>query len=129
MTSCTAQEDLTRKAYEAAGLDPIHTGYVESHGTGTKAGDPVEALAIATVFSKSRSAADPLYVSSVKTNIGHLESASGIAGFIKSVLILERGFIPPHLNFKTPHLGIPLEKWNLKVGNYGIGMNETNLLT
>ena len=115
MTSRKAQEKLAQKAYAAAGLDPIDTGYVEAHGTGTKAGDPIEAHAIAEIFARSRSATTPLYLSSVKTNIGHLESASGIAGFIKSVLVLERGLIPPHLNFRESHQEIALDKWNIKV--------------
>lgn len=117
MPSGDAQEGIIRKAYEQAGLDPIDTGYVEAHGTGTAAGDPVEARAIAATLGKSRPVMKPLYVGSIKTNIGHLESASGIAGFIKAVLVLEKGYIPPHLNYDKPRDDFSLDKWNIKVRN------------
>ena len=117
MPSGDAQERIIRKAYEQAGLDPIDTGYVEAHGSGTAAGDPVEARAIAATLGKSRPVMKPLYVGSIKTNIGHLESASGIAGFIKAVLVLEKGYIPPNLNYDKPRDDLSLDKWNVKVKN------------
>ncbi|KAF1952403.1 hypothetical protein CC80DRAFT_572627 [Byssothecium circinans] len=94
--SPAAQIDLIRKTYERAGLDFATTRYVEAHGTGTPVGDPIEAKAIGEVFRAHRDPAHPLYVGSVKSNIGHLEGASGLAGILKTVLILERGAIPPN---------------------------------
>ncbi|EHA21280.1 hypothetical protein ASPNIDRAFT_118598 [Aspergillus niger ATCC 1015] len=93
-----AQVRLIRDTYQKAGLDMGVTRYFEAHGTGTPIGDPIEARAIGTAFRSYRSEQAPLYVGSVKSNIGHLEGASGIAGFIKAVLVLEKGFIPPNSN-------------------------------
>lgn len=110
-----AQASLMRSTYQSAGLDPIETGYVEAHGTGTAAGDPVEAEAIASVFAMKRAADNPVYVGSVKTNIGHLEAASGLAAMVKTIFALEEGVIPPNINFEKPNKDIPLEEWKLKV--------------
>ncbi|KAL8834918.1 MAG: hypothetical protein Q9176_007212 [Flavoplaca citrina] len=113
--SCEAQEMLIRSVYKAAGLRPDDTDYVEAHGTGTSAGDPVEAEAIARVFTQNRPLDEPLIVGSVKTNIGHLEAASGLAAVVKTIFALEEGAIPPNMNFETPNKNIPLEEWKLKV--------------
>ena len=110
-----AQADLMRSVYQSAGLDPLDTSYVEAHGTGTAAGDPVEAQAIASVFAEKREIDNPLYVGSVKTNIGHLEAASGLAAIVKTVFALEEGVIPPNTNFEKPNKDIPLEEWKIKV--------------
>lgn len=83
--SATAQEAMLRTAYRRAGVDPSQVGYVEAHGTGTPVGDPIEANALGRVFSEGRSSDEFCLMGSVKTNIGHLESASGIAGLIKGV--------------------------------------------
>ena len=90
-----AQATLMKKAYQSAGLDPIATGYVEAYGTGIVAGDPVEAEAIASVFTVNRAIESPVHVGSVKTNIGHLEAASGLAALVKTISALEEGMIPP----------------------------------
>jgi acyl transferase domain-containing protein len=113
--SQAAQEQLMRLCYEQANLDPGETAYVEAHGTGTKAGDPVEAGAIHEVFCKDRDRPQPLYLGSVKSNIGHLETASGFAAIIKVALALEKGLIPPSINFEEPNVNIPLAQWDLKV--------------
>ena len=110
-----AQENLIREAYQAAGLDPSITRYFEAHGTGTPTGDPKEAKAIATAFSGLRARDDPLYVGSVKTNIGHLEGTSGIASLIKTLLILEKGVITPNIWFERANPKILEEDWNIKV--------------
>lgn len=116
MPSLQAQVDLIRRTYAKAGLDPFETNYVEAHGTGTVAGDSVEAGGITEVFGMGRpSEAGPLFLGSVKTNIGHLENASGIAGLIKTILVLENGIIPPNLNFQTQKEGLSLNEWNFKV--------------
>ena len=88
----------------------MDTAYVEAHGTGTAAGDPVEAQAIVSVFAGKRETGDPLYVGSIKTNIGHLEAASGLAAVVKTVFALEEGLIPQNINFEKPNKDIPLEK-------------------
>ncbi|KAE8386150.1 hypothetical protein BDV23DRAFT_187535 [Aspergillus alliaceus] len=111
----SAQEALLRHVYNAAALDPISTDYVECHGTGTRAGDYAELSAIANVFCTKRTPENPLVVASVKTNVGHLEGASGIAGLIKVILMMEKKTILPHRNFEIPNKQIPFEKWNLKV--------------
>ncbi|KAK3942622.1 polyketide synthase [Diplogelasinospora grovesii] len=115
MPNGAAQEDLMRKVYGNAGLDPNACGFVEAHGTGTRVGDPIEATAIHNVLGQKRTPRDPLWIGSVKSNIGHLEGASGIAGVIKAALMLERGFILPNHDFKKPNPKIPWKEWNLKV--------------
>ncbi|KAA8651304.1 Type I Polyketide synthases (Type I PKS) [Aspergillus tanneri] len=92
--SRSAQADLIRDTYRKAGLDMRLTRYVEAHGTGTSVGDPIEAGAIADAFGENISSERPLYIGSVKSNIGHLEGTSGIAGLVKSILMLEKGMIP-----------------------------------
>lgn len=115
MPSSRAQINLMRDAYTQAGIDPAHTQYVEAHGTGTKAGDPIEVDAIATVLSRSRDPSDPLVIGSVKANIGHLESASGLAGLIKAILCLEKGMIPANINLEFENPDLFLSERNLKV--------------
>ncbi|KAI0110924.1 hypothetical protein GGR51DRAFT_569554 [Nemania sp. FL0031] len=93
--SIESQEALIREVYSKANISPAHTRYIEAHGTGTAIGDPIEVTAIRNVFSSFRNIQDPLYVGSVKSNIGHLEACSGLASIIKSVMMLERGVILP----------------------------------
>ncbi|RHZ54247.1 uncharacterized protein CDV56_107115 [Aspergillus thermomutatus] len=121
LASATAQEALIRETYANAGLDFKDTAYVEAHGTGTPAGDPVEAEALAATFGKSRSKDDPVFVGSIKTNIGHLEGGSGLAQVVKAVFALEKGQIPPSLWFERQNDRIRLEEWGLAI--------PTNLLS
>ena len=100
-----AQRAVVRDALEHAGILAADVSYVEAHGTGTALGDPIEIEALADVFGGDRRA--PLLVGSLKTNLGHLESAAGIVGAIKVALALQHGEIPPHLNFRTPSPHIP----------------------
>jgi acyl transferase domain-containing protein/acyl carrier protein len=109
-----AQESVIREALAPAGVDPGQIGYIEAHGTGTALGDPIEARALARVFAPGRSADQPLVVGSVKTNVGHLEAAAGIAGLIKAVLAFHHEEIPANLHFHemNPHIdwgGLPVE--------------------
>lgn len=97
-----AQEKLLAQALKTAGLVPEQIDYIEAHGTGTALGDPIELESMAAVFGP-RSPQRPLVIGSVKTNLGHLEGAAGIAGLIKTVLALQHENIPPHLHFKTPN--------------------------
>jgi acyl transferase domain-containing protein/SAM-dependent methyltransferase len=95
-----AQEEVLNAALSNAGVKAVDVQYVEAHGTGTSLGDPIEINALASIYCRDRSSDDPLFIGSVKTNIGHLEAASGIASLIKVVLCLLNEEIPPHL-----HLG------------------------
>jgi phthiocerol/phenolphthiocerol synthesis type-I polyketide synthase A len=99
-----AQQAVLRAALAAARLQPADIDYIEAHGTGTALGDPIELGALHQVFGERHGSA-PLMLGSVKTNVGHLESAAGIAGFIKTVLSVYHGYIPRHLHFKqlTPN--------------------------
>src|SRR5690606_3440857 len=91
-----AQEAVIRAALADAGVAPGDIGYVEAHGTGTSLGDPIEVRALAAVYGGGRTADSPLWVGSVKTNIGHLESAAGIAGVIKVILSMQHERLPQH---------------------------------
>ncbi|MGK3986563.1 type I polyketide synthase [Sorangium sp. So ce136] len=116
--SPAAQEAVLRAAYARAGVDPAAVDYVEAHGTGTLLGDPIEARALGAVLGAARPArpADrPLLVGSVKTNIGHLEAASGVAGVIKVALSLKHRELPPSLHFETPNPYIPFAELRLDV--------------
>ncbi|KAK7569271.1 hypothetical protein JOL62DRAFT_495686 [Phyllosticta paracitricarpa] len=108
-----AQEALIRATYENAGLDPAETQYFEAHGTGTKAGDPNETRAIGAVFAPNRS--DNIFVGSVKTNIGHLEGASGLAAVVKTTMALEKAQIPPNMHFEDPNPAIKFSDWKITV--------------
>ena len=98
-----SQEVVIRAALRNAGVLPSQVSYVEAHGTGTSLGDPIEVNALCAVLRQDRAASATLTLGSVKTNIGHLEAAAGIAGVIKTVIALQRREIPPHLHFSTPN--------------------------
>ncbi|KAL2849435.1 hypothetical protein BJX68DRAFT_267283 [Aspergillus pseudodeflectus] len=140
-----AQTQLIRQTYKRAGLDMSLTRYVEAHGTGTPVGDPIEAGAIADAFADVISLNNPLYIGSVKSNIGHLESASAVAGIVKSVLMLEQGMIPAisglenvnrviadeHLCLKFPK---ELTLWpsdgprRLSINSFGVGGTNAHII-
>ena len=103
-----AQQELLTGALANADLAPAEVDYVEAHGTGTSLGDPIEVRALAAVYGQGRSAERPLLLGSVKTNLGHLEPAAGIAGLIKTVLALNHGAIPPHLHLRQVNRDVPL---------------------
>jgi acyl transferase domain-containing protein/SAM-dependent methyltransferase/acyl carrier protein len=102
----TAQQNVIRQALAVAGVEPREIGYVEAHGTGTSLGDPIEAHALAAVLGSERTKENPLVVGSVKTNLGHLEAAAGVAGLIKVALSLQHEEIPANLHFEklNPHI-------------------------
>lgn len=101
-----AQQDVIRAALANSGVKPNQVSYVEAHGTGTALGDPIEVRSLAAVMSEGRPADRPLWLGSVKTNIGHLEVAAGVASVIKVALALQHRTIPPHLHYRqaNPHL-------------------------
>ena len=104
-----AQKALVRQALKNAAVDPASVQYIEAHGTGTVLGDPIEIRALDAVFGKAHSSGNPLFIGSVKTNIGHLESAAGIAGVMKVVLALKHRQIPASLHFVKPNPRIDWE--------------------
>ncbi len=108
-----AQAALLRSVCDGAGIDPDDLCYFEAHGTGTPVGDPIEAHAIGTALGQRRQAALP--IGSVKSNIGHLEPASGMAGLMKLILAFERGVVPASLHFAQPNPNIPFAALNLEV--------------
>ena len=110
-----AQEAVLREAYHKVGINPSQVDYVEAHGTGTRVGDPIETKALGAVFGEQRSPGDNCLIGSVKTNIGHTETAAGIAGIIKVALALKHKQIPPSLNFNTPNPAIAFNELNLEV--------------
>lgn len=110
-----AQQDLISQALANAGVTPDQVGYLEAHGTGTSLGDPIEVNACAAVFGDKRSPDSPLLIGSVKTNVGHLEAAAGIASLIKVALSIYHGEIPPHLHFTTPNPKIAWQDYPIKV--------------
>ncbi len=110
-----AQEAVLREAYRRAGVSPGDVQYVEAHGTGTLLGDPIEANALGAVLGIDRDPGRPCALGSVKTNIGHLEAAAGIAGLIKVALALKFRELPPSLNFLEPNPHIHFEKLPLRV--------------
>ena len=134
-----AQQKVIQKALSTpTPLDAKLVSYVEAHGTGTALGDPIEIRALASTYGKDRPKDKPLMVGSVKTNIGHLEAAAGIASLIKVILALQNEEIPPHLHFKNPNpmtdwasipISIPTERtpWNSKGGPRLAGISAFGL--
>jgi acyl transferase domain-containing protein len=129
--SAQAQEATIHDCYRRVGLDPTQTPYMEAHMTrnlhflfqvdvtlsdaslGTMTGDPIEAKAIGNVFGQGKPAVSPVIVGSIKTTLGHLGAASGLAGVMKAVLAIEKGVIPPKLNFARPNPAIDLKACNV----------------
>jgi acyl transferase domain-containing protein len=98
-----AQEAVIRAALASARVSPLDVGYVEAHGTGTSLGDPIEVNALGAALADGRDPQKPLLIGSVKTNIGHLEAAAGVAGLLKAVLVLQRGEVPANLHLEVPN--------------------------
>lgn len=113
--SPAAQEAVLREAYETAGIPAERVGYVEAHGTGTFLGDTIEAKSLGAVLGRGRSADRPLLVGSIKSNIGHLEAASGIAGLIKAVLAIHHRAIPASLHSRPANPDIPFDALGIRV--------------
>jgi myxalamid-type polyketide synthase MxaB len=121
-----AQQAVIRQALANAGLQPSAISYVEAHGTGTTLGDPIEVEAIGAVLGEGRSASQPLVVGSVKTNLGHLESASGIAGVIKTILALQHHEIPPHLHLQERSPRIPWPNFEVTIPTKPLAWEPAN---
>ncbi|MDE2863126.1 MAG: polyketide synthase, partial [Chloroflexota bacterium] len=110
-----ALEQVIEAALSHAGAGANDVDYLEAHGTGTAVGDPIEIEAVANAYCRERDGDRPLLVGSVKTNIGHLESAAGVAGLIKAVLTVNRGIIPRHLHFENPNPAIEWDRVPLQI--------------
>ncbi|NER47858.1 MAG: alpha/beta fold hydrolase [Symploca sp. SIO1A3] len=141
-----AQQAVITQALENAGVKPAEVSYCEAHGTGTSLGDPIEVNSLKEVLMKGRTLEQPCWLGSVKTNIGHLEAAAGIAGLIKVVLSLQHAKIPPHLHLQqlNPHidlentpLAIPtkLQEWQISqkrriagVSSFGFGGTNAHII-
>ncbi|MCW5733931.1 MAG: SDR family NAD(P)-dependent oxidoreductase [Enhydrobacter sp.] len=117
LPSLEGQQALLNKIYRAAGVDPARLAFVEAHGTGTPVGDPIEATALGRVLGAERDRSAPLLIGSIKTNIGHLEAAAGMAGLFKAFLALKHQVLPASLQFDEPNPHIEFEKLNLAVCN------------
>ncbi|MDZ4405947.1 SDR family NAD(P)-dependent oxidoreductase [Prosthecobacter sp.] len=115
LPSGEAQARLVREACVNAGIDPLQIGYVEAHGTGTAVGDPIEAHALADALCNERTTETALIIGSAKTNLGHLETAAGVAGLVKAVLVLKHKQIPASLHFETPNPHIDFDALKLRV--------------
>jgi len=124
-----SQVALLKAVYAEAGIDPSTVDFVEAHGTGTPVGDPVEASALGSVLGIERSSEQRnLLIGSVKTNLGHLEGAAGIAGFIKGVLTAHYGVAAPNLHFHEPNPAIPWEPYRLEVPTHPTQLRWGNRL-
>ncbi|HRQ87614.1 MAG TPA: type I polyketide synthase, partial [Bacteroidia bacterium] len=111
------QAKMLHDALAKSGIEPKHVRYMEAHGTGTPVGDPIETRALGMVLSQGRDEGDYCLIGSVKTNVGHLESGSGVAGLAKAALILHHDTVPASLNFRRPNPNIPFEEFKLKVAS------------
>ncbi|MEO0540609.1 MAG: SDR family NAD(P)-dependent oxidoreductase, partial [Cyanobacteria bacterium P01_A01_bin.105] len=110
-----SQQAVIRRALAAGNVKPEQIDYIEAHGTGTALGDPIEVGALGAVFADSHTHQNPLKLGSVKTNVGHLEAAAGIAGLIKVVLSMQHKVLPPHLHFHQPSPHIDWSSLPVKV--------------
>lgn len=113
--SVDAQAMLLRQAYSAAGISPLDIDYIEAHGTGTAVGDPIETHALGNALGRVRPSKKPLLIGSVKSNLGHLEAASGVAGLIKALHCIEHRMVPATIGIETPNPNIKFDDWNIEV--------------
>lgn len=110
-----AQADLLINAYRQAEIDPAEIDYIEAHGTGTAVGDPIETLALGEALGKRRARDNPLLIGSVKSNLGHMEAASGVAGLFKAIYSLQHRVVPATIGITTPNPNILFDDWNVRV--------------
>ena len=115
MPSGPAQEQVIEEALSRAGVAPSDVDYLEAHGSGSRIGDSIELQSAAAIYGRERRADRPLLIGTAKTNMGHLETAAGIAGLIKVVLAMRHGVIPKHLHFKTPNPDVDWDRLPVRV--------------
>ncbi|KAK8051824.1 polyketide synthase [Apiospora rasikravindrae] len=144
MPNGVAHRKLLQRVHEVAGLDPSETAVVEGHGTGTAVGDPIEAGAFTSVLAKNRAASDPIYIGSIKSNMGHLEGASGMIGMVKAILQVKHGIVLPTAGFDSinpkiqdkekivvPQVQIPWPQGEVRrilVTNFGFGGSNSAII-
>lgn len=122
------QAALLEQAYAQAGIDPTAIDYIEAHGTGTVVGDPIEARAIGDALGKRRPKNSPLLIGSVKSNLGHLEAASGVAGLVKALHCIQHRVVPATIGVKTPNPNIQFDDWNIEVVTKNRPLKKTGKL-
>jgi acyl transferase domain-containing protein/NADPH:quinone reductase-like Zn-dependent oxidoreductase/acyl carrier protein/SAM-dependent methyltransferase len=115
MPNRAAQAALLARVYHESAIEPERLAFIECHGTGTRVGDPAEAFAIGETLAQKRSR--PLPIGSIKTNLGHLEPASGLVGTLKAILALEHDLLPQSLHCVEPNPDIPFDELNLKIAS------------
>ena len=113
--SSAAQSALLEEVYARAKIEPDDIDYIEAHGTGTAVGDPIETHALGMAIGKRRRAHHPLLIGSVKSNMGHLEAASGVAGLVKALYCVQHRVVPATIGIKNPNPNIHFEEWNIEV--------------
>ncbi len=123
-----AQMALLEQVYIQAGIDPATIDYIEAHGTGTAVGDPVEARALGEGLGKHRAKNNPLLIGSVKSNLGHLEAASGVAGLVKSLYCIRHRVVPATIGITNPNPNIQFDDLNIKVVTENRPLNKTGKL-
>jgi phthiocerol/phenolphthiocerol synthesis type-I polyketide synthase C len=126
--SAAAQSSLLTNAYAQAGIEPALIDYIEAHGTGTAVGDPIETRALGEALGQLRPRTQPLPIGSVKGNVGHLETASGVAGLLKVLHCLRHRIIPLHIGMDTPNPHIEFDRWNLEVVTANRALRSTGRL-
>jgi len=124
-----AQASLMRQVYERAGIDVNDIDYLEAHGTGTAVGDPIETRAIGAALGQPRGAGNPLPIGSIKSNVGHLEAASGVAGLVKAIYSLQHRVVPATIGIKTLNPAIDFDNWNITVATTNYPLPATGSLT
>ena len=126
--SATAQEALLTKVYAKAGIRADDISYIEAHGTGTAVGDPIETRALGAALGVKRARGKPLLIGSVKSNLGHLEAASGVAGLVKSLMSIQHRKVPQTIGVKTLNPSIKFDDWNLAVAVKNTELPKTGKL-
>jgi len=124
-----AQIALMQQVYERAGIPVSDIDYLEAHGTGTAVGDPIETRAIGAALGQPRGAGNPLPIGSVKSNLGHLEAASGVAGLVKAVYSLQHRVVPATIGIQAPNPAIDFDGWNIAVATQNHPLPRTGQLT
>ncbi|MGO9951224.1 MAG: SDR family NAD(P)-dependent oxidoreductase [Dissulfurispiraceae bacterium] len=123
--SANSQATLLAEAYEHAGIAPEEIDYIEAHGTGTAVGDPVETRALGEALGQKRPSGRPLLIGSVKSNLGHLEAASGVSGLIKALYCIQHRIIPATIGIKTINPKIPLQELNIDIVRENLTLKES----
>jgi len=127
--NANAQIELMQQAYERAGIDVGDIDYLEAHGTGTAVGDPIETRAIGAALGQPRGAGKPLLIGSVKSNLGHLEAASGVAGLVKAIYALQHRVVPATIGIQTLNPAIDFDNWNISVATENMPLPRSGTLT